>query len=157
MPTIEEIEARNRALVQRTYHEILMNPNVDDAIRVYDEMFDENYSDHMLFDYPVMAPTKAALREQIRMMLTAFSDMQAEMLHLYADHNKVAHYARFTARHTGNFIGIPPTNKEVTWTEVHMSIVTDEGKFVEHWGHIDIDAVMRQLDVNPADLMPPQG
>jgi steroid delta-isomerase-like uncharacterized protein len=151
---IEAVEARNRELIRRSYTHILMNKDVNEAIRIYDEMFDDSYVDHMLFDYPVMAPNKDALREQIRMMITSFSDINAEIVHLLADHDKVAHYASFSAVHSGNFMGIPPSGKTLHWTEVHMSRVED-GKIVEHWGHIDIDAMMRQLGINPAQFGQP--
>ncbi|MEP7294143.1 MAG: ester cyclase, partial [Chloroflexota bacterium] len=100
------------------------------------------------FDYPVMAPNKAALRGQIQMMITSFSDLNAEIIDLLADGDKVAHYSQFHARQTGSFFGIPPTGKEISWTEVHMSRVKD-GKIVEHWGHIDVDRIMRELGVSP--------
>ncbi len=151
MDTIEAVEAQNRELIRRSYTHILMNRNVDEAIQIYNEMFDDSYVDHMLFDYPVMAPNKDALREQIRMMITSFSDINAEIIHLLADHDKVAHYASFSAKHTGQFLGIPPTGKTLHWTEVHMSRVKD-GKIVEHWGHIDIDTMFRQLGINPAQM-----
>lgn len=145
---MSDVEEQNRELIRRSYREILMNRDVEAALKIYDEMFDDSYVDHMLFDYPVMAPNKQALRGQIQMMITSFSDLNAEIIHLLADGDKVAHYSQFHARQTGNFFGIPPTGKEISWTEVHMSRVKD-GKIVEHWGHIDVDRIMRELGVQP--------
>lgn len=41
-------------------------------------------------------------------------------------------YIRGTGTQTGEFMGIPATNKTATWDEVHIGRMQD-GKLAEHW------------------------
>lgn len=56
---------------------------------------------------------------------------------------------RFRGTHTGEFFGIPPTGKSVTFSGMHLMRIAD-GKIAEHWGNNDDLGLMRQLGVVPA-------
>ena len=47
---------------------------------------------------------------------------------------------------TGEFMGIAPTNKKATWTEIHIGRVVN-GRLTEHWGVIDHLSMLTQLGV----------
>jgi predicted ester cyclase len=49
---------------------------------------------------------------------------------------------------SGEFLGIPPTGKRVTWGVFDMVRVA-EGKIAEHWGLMDQLSLMQQLGVIP--------
>lgn len=53
-----------------------------------------------------------------------------------------AEYLRAT--HTGTFQGVPPTGKQVTWTENNIYRVS-QGKVVEMWGCGDLLGIMHQI------------
>ncbi len=57
---------------------------------------------------------------------------------------------RFVAKgtHTGEFMGVAPTGKAVTWTEIHIARLED-GQIAEHWANVDQLGIMRQLGVLP--------
>jgi predicted ester cyclase len=56
---------------------------------------------------------------------------------------------RFTARQTGELLGMPATGKSFEVGAMDM-IRWRDGKILEHWGLIDMPATMVQLGLMPA-------
>ncbi len=65
-----------------------------------------------------------------------------------AEADMVAGHMTVRGTHQGEFMGIPPTNREARWTETHIGRL-ENGKFVEHWADIDQLGMMQQLGVIP--------
>jgi predicted ester cyclase len=61
----------------------------------------------------------------------------------------VAVYTTMSGRHTGDLMGIAPTNRPVSFSYAHILRFQD-GKAIERWGVRDDLALMRQLGVIPA-------
>ena len=59
--------------------------------------------------------------------------------------------ARLRARgtHQREVMGMPPTGKQVTWTEMHIFRMAD-GKLVEHWTNPDQVGMLQQFGVLPS-------
>jgi predicted ester cyclase len=57
---------------------------------------------------------------------------------------------RFTSRgtHKGAFMGIEPTNKELSWTGITIDRIA-EGRIAESWANWDLMGMMQQLGVIP--------
>jgi len=51
-------------------------------------------------------------------------------------------------KHTGDFLGIPATGKEVTMTGIAAHRIAN-GKIVEHWGQNDVLGLFQQLGAFP--------
>jgi len=47
----------------------------------------------------------------------------------------------------GEFLGMLPTGKPATWTEIHITRAGADGKFVEHWANVDQVSMLQQLGV----------
>ena len=62
----------------------------------------------------------------------AFSDFRVTILMQIAEGALVATRWRFTATHTGDYLGHPPTGRQASWTGVQIDRVAD-GKIVESW------------------------
>jgi predicted ester cyclase len=60
--------------------------------------------------------------------------------------DKVVTCGTFTAKHLGEFQGLPPTGKQISLSIVHIDRVED-GKIVEHWGQGDALGLMQQLGI----------
>jgi hypothetical protein len=66
---------------------------------------------------------------------------------------------RFTSRgtHRGVFMGVEPTNKELSWTGITIDRIS-EGRIVESWANWDMLGMMQQLGVvaepGPEDVEP---
>jgi predicted ester cyclase len=81
-------------------------------------------------------------------LATVFSDQRWEIHHVLGDGDMVAVHATHHGRHTGELMGIPPTNRVVAYNYVHILRFHD-GKAVEHWSVRDDMTLMRQLGVIP--------
>ncbi|MBI4581940.1 MAG: ester cyclase [Planctomycetes bacterium] len=66
-----------------------------------------------------------------------------------AEGDKVATRYTGTWTHRGEFMGIPPTGKDVTVTRIEILRIAD-GKFVEHWESFDQLGLLQQLGAIPA-------
>ena len=51
---------------------------------------------------------------------------------------------------TGDFMGIPGSDKKISLPEMHMIRIAN-GKAVEYWGVVDSMLMMQQLGVIPED------
>ncbi|MBE9108530.1 ester cyclase [Nodosilinea sp. LEGE 07298] len=64
---------------------------------------------------------------------------------IVADDNVVT-CGTFTAIHSGNFQGLPPTGKPISLAIMHIDRV-ENGQIVEHWGQGDALGLMQQLGI----------
>ena len=81
----------------------------------------------------------------------AFSDVKWKVSDLITDEEKVVARTTWQGIHSGNFMGLPPTGKQV---EIEAYIVErlKDGKSVEHWSLFDQLSMLQQLGLVP----PPQ-
>ena len=77
---------------------------------------------------------------------SVFSDQRWEIHQVIGEGDTVVLYCTHHARHTGELMGIPPTNREVAYDYVQILKFRD-GKAVEHWSVRDDTTLMRQLGV----------
>lgn len=81
----------------------------------------------------------------------AFNDMNITVADLITDGEKVVARTTWRGTHTGDFMGLPPTGKQI---EIEAYIVERlrDGKTVEHWSLFDQLTMLQQLGLVP----PPQ-
>jgi predicted ester cyclase len=84
---------------------------------------------------------------------SVFSDQRWEIHQVVGEGDTVVVYCTLRGRHTGDLLGIPPTNREVAMDYVQILRFRD-GKAVERWGVRDDMALMRQLGSLPARPAP---
>jgi steroid delta-isomerase-like uncharacterized protein len=77
----------------------------------------------------------------------AFPDLKVEILDQVAEGDKVTTRKAFHATHKGDFLGIPPSNKNVVIDVIDI-IRLQDGKFVEHWNVLDWQNVLQQISGN---------
>ena len=65
-----------------------------------------------------------------------------------AEGDKVVVRATWSGTHKGEFMGIPPTGKRVSFGVID-TVRIDGGKLVEHWGQMDNMRLMQQLGAVP--------
>ncbi len=73
----------------------------------------------------------------------------ATILHLVAEGNLVITHKVFHGTHTGEFMGIPPTGREVEILVIDLVRVED-GRIVEHWNVVDRLGLLQQPGAIPA-------
>jgi predicted ester cyclase len=74
----------------------------------------------------------------------AFPDLKVEIHDQVAEGDKVTTRKSFYATHTGEFLGLAATQKSVVMEVIDIVRLRD-GKYVEHWGILDMQGLMAQL------------
>ena len=92
-----------------------------------------------------MPPGREGLREGMRRAGAGVSEPEFTIHDLIAEGDRVAARLTTTARHTGTFMGIPPTGRRYSIDEIHIFRFR-EGRLVEHWHEFDKASLMRQLE-----------
>jgi steroid delta-isomerase-like uncharacterized protein len=80
----------------------------------------------------------------------AFADRVDDVLLEVREGDLVAQRVRWTAVHTGPFMGVPPTGERVTVGEHRIHRVDRGGQVVEQWLERDLEGLLKQLGVQPA-------
>jgi predicted ester cyclase len=95
----------------------------------------------------------AGVQQTMLWLGRVFSDQRWEIRQVIAEGQAVVVYCTLHGRHTGDLMGIPPTNREIAQDYVHI-LRFEDGKAVEHWGVRDDMALMQQLGVLPGRPVP---
>ena len=85
-----------------------------------------------------------AFKDYVKTMTSAFSELERRAEEIIATDDRVVTRWAGRAKHTGEFAGIPPTNREVTITGIIISRIED-GQAVEEWEEIDRLGLLEQL------------
>jgi steroid delta-isomerase-like uncharacterized protein len=105
--------------------------------------------DIVLHDASTTSQGLEAYRQFISMYVTAFPDLHFMVEDLIAEGDRVV--ARYTGQgtHQGDLMGIPPTGKQITVTNILITRIAN-GKIVEQWLNFDALGMLQQLGVVPA-------
>lgn len=95
---------------------------------------------------PMSADEWAGMGE---MMYAAFPDGKHTIHETFEIGDRVVLRGSFSGTHTGDFMGIPPTGKEITVTFLNLDRFAD-GKLVEHCAEVDMLGLMQQLGAIPS-------
>ena len=117
--------------------------NRGDFSIIYDLIAD-NFINHEPSHLP---PNKEGTRAFFHMMRGAFGDLRGNIEDIIQEDDKVVVRCTITGTQTGEFMGMPPSNKKVSFETVEILRVED-GKAVERWGVTDRASIMQQLAGN---------
>jgi steroid delta-isomerase-like uncharacterized protein len=133
----------NKAMTRRFYEEVFNRGNLD----LVEEFVSEDFVDHEgIPGLPKTGPK--AIRALFEMSVAGFSDLHFTIDELIGEGDKVVARGRMSGTHTGEFMGIPPTNKSVEVQLVDIFEIHD-GKATQHWGVMDQAGMMQQLGLTP--------
>jgi len=82
------------------------------------------------------------------MLRSAFPDFKATIDDIVAEGDKVVIRQTWSGTQKGEFMGVPPTGKSVSFGVIDIIRVAG-GKFAEHWGQMDSTGLMQQLGAIP--------
>jgi steroid delta-isomerase-like uncharacterized protein len=139
MSTTEE----NKAKVRRMIEEVWNKGN----LALVDELVAPNYIYHFPGREDIKGPE--GLKQYVTMVRTVFPDLHITIDDMVAEGEKVA--CRYTCQgtHKGKGdLGIPPTDKQLTFTGIVISHAVD-GKGVEVWESLDQLTMLQQMGVIP--------
>jgi steroid delta-isomerase-like uncharacterized protein len=124
--------------------------NTGDA-EVISKTIDEVVEPDVLFHAPV--PTDAtgaqALKQVWAVLLSAFPDLHVAVEDVIAEGDKVVARNTVTGTHQGEYRGLAPTGKSVTYNEIFV-VRFAGSRIAEIWGVVDVLSQMKQLGMIPA-------
>ena len=135
------IEA-NKEVVKRFIEEVQSQHRME----VVDELIAADYSDHA--SGPGIIPGKEGFKQFFGMMLQTFPDLHATIHDQIGEGDKVVTRKTFTGTQKGEYMGQPPSGKQIELSVIDIFRVVD-GKLVEHWMQADFLGMMQQLGITP--------
>jgi predicted ester cyclase len=149
-----EVEEQNKEIMRRFFEVVDNGVNKDDVEPIF-EMIDEIFSDEYICHFATskMHGPKE-LKERIRSYPTIYGDMQHIIEDNFAKGSMVVTRCTVRAIHKGNFIGIPPTGKQMTYPVLYIHRIED-GKIKEAW--LDYDSLLNLAMQLGFELKPKEG
>jgi steroid delta-isomerase-like uncharacterized protein len=138
-------ETSNKATVMR----LLGAMNTGDAeliSQTIDEVFEPDVKQHTPFE---VTGTQMIKEMVIARLYRAFPDLHITIEDLIEEGDKVVEKDTVTGTHRGEYNGLPPTGKSVSYTEIFIMRFVN-GRIAETWGVVDIFSQMKQLGMIPA-------
>lgn len=111
-------------------------------------LYTPGYVHHNEAFYPGLKPGLDNFKAALHARAGGISDLAVTIDHLIAESDKVV--ARFTlsGTHSGNFQGVPPTGKRVTFaaTDIYRF---ENGRIAEGWALMDFLSFLQQVGAAP--------
>jgi steroid delta-isomerase-like uncharacterized protein len=145
MSTAEE--ARNKATVSRFVDDVIGTGDAEVISKTIDELVEPDVLIHM--PMPIQATGAQALKQVWAMLLRGLPDVHVTVEDLIAEGDKVVSRNTVTGTHQGEYMGLPPTGKSITYNEIFIFRFAN-GRIAEMWGVVDVFSQMKQLGVIPA-------
>jgi steroid delta-isomerase-like uncharacterized protein len=136
---------QNKALVRRKVEETFNRGDVSH----FDEFMTPDFVEREVLP-PGTPPGREGVKQLTMMLRSAFPDFKATIEDIVAEGDKVVIRQTWTGTQTGEFMGIPPTGKRVSFGVIDILRMAG-GKCAEHWGQMDNMSLMQQLGVIPAE------
>lgn len=138
----------NKAIVRRIVEEV---QNGHDISRM-DTFFAPNFVNHLEAVHPAEESTSVErAKMQFRHLFAAFPDLQVTIHRQVAEGASVVTYKTFRGTHQGEFMGVAPTGKQITWDVIDI-LRLEAGRVVEHIAVQDRMALMQQLGLVAAPV-----
>jgi steroid delta-isomerase-like uncharacterized protein len=133
----------NEAIVRRFVDEY--QTGGDESVA--DEILAGDFVDHSPFG--PFASDREGVKQLFATLRGAFSDLRVEIQDQFSQGDKVVTRKTFHGTNDGEFMGMPPTGKQVSFDVIDILRLRD-GQFVEHWNVVDAMGLMQQLGAVPA-------
>jgi predicted ester cyclase len=139
---MQSLTEQNKAIVRRFNRECLEAGNPES----FKELLAENVINHSA---PPGMPNGTEsfyyfLNEVLR---KGFPNLRVEILEQVAEKDFVTTRKKIRATHTGEILGIKPTNKEVEIDVIDI-IRLENGKYAEHWGQSNFSEILQTISKN---------
>jgi steroid delta-isomerase-like uncharacterized protein len=115
----------------------------------------DGFFDHLADDFvqheagPGLEPTKAGTKQLFAMMKAGFPDLRFDAEDVLESGDKAVARARVTGTNKGDFMGIPASGKSIDIQAIDIVRFGADGLVREHWGVMDIMAMMQQIGAVP--------
>ncbi len=135
----EQVSQQNKTLARRWFDDLFSRGDLDAA----NEILSADFIDHLPREEE---RGLEELKHYATMYRSAFPDIRDTVEEVVAEGDKVV--VRWTSRgtHQGEFMGVAPTGRQVTFTGMRLFRIA-ENKIVESWVNIDERGLQEQLGI----------
>ncbi len=141
-----DLTERNVAFFRRFFEEVWNKG----SLSLVDEYLAQDYEDHNQAPGTPQGPK--GYQASVNRFRSAFPDIQFTLDQVFAENNHLAFRQTGRGTHKGNFMGISPSGRQVSFGGMTFIRIQD-GKIAEGWGILDIPGLMQQL-VGPGQTPP---
>ncbi len=141
MHGVNAVSEENKSIIRRFYQEVFNNGNV--------ALADEFYAPDAELHIPGLPEDPFGpepVKRLFSMIRTSFPDIRVTIEDLVAESDKVVASVTFRGPHQGEFQGLSPKMRLVTWARIDIFRLF-VGKIVEQWADRDDLGLMEQLGV----------
>jgi steroid delta-isomerase-like uncharacterized protein len=131
----------NKAVVRRIIDDVF----VAGRSEAVDELVADDFAAHT---WGAMARGRDGLKQAMERVARGLADVSMTVEDVIAEGDRVAVRLTSHARQVGQFMGMPPSEREYTIEEIHVFRVRD-GRITEHWHQADFVGMMKQLGALP--------
>jgi predicted ester cyclase len=139
-------ETSNKTTFRR-FHDALNTGDVELISKTIDELVEPNAV--IRTPLPIEATGAQLAKEVFGRLLRAYPDLHITVEDLIEEGDKIVSRNTVTGTHQGEYMGLPPTGRSVTYNEIFI-VRFAGGRIVESWGVVDVFSQMKQLGVIPA-------
>ncbi|MDP8929588.1 MAG: ester cyclase [Actinomycetota bacterium] len=135
----DELKARARRIVEEVF--------TQGDFAAAEELIAPNYVHHLPGDQPDAG--LARVKQWVTLMRRTFPDVHPIVEDEIAEGDRVVQRIIVHGTHAQEFLGVPPTGKQVTFEVVDINRAGPDGRFVEHWSSVDLFGLLQQLGALP--------
>jgi steroid delta-isomerase-like uncharacterized protein len=128
---------QNKTLARRWFEDLFSRGNLD----VANEILSAEFVDHLTHEDE---RGLEELKHYVSIYRSAFPDIQDSVEDIVAEGDKVVVRWLSSGTHQGEFMGVAPTGRHVTFTGMRLFRIADN-KIVESWVNIDERGLQEQL------------
>ena len=132
---------RNKATFRR-FHDAVNSGDAQLIAQTIDEVVEPDV--RIGTPLPIDATGAQALKQVWTTLLRAYPDLHVAVEDLIAEADKLVSRNVVTGTHQGEYLGLPPTGRPVSYNEIFIFRFED-GRIAETWGVVDVLAQLRQL------------
>ena len=132
-------QRRNKAVVLRFIDEVQIGKDLS----VVDDLFSAELVNHTASgdqDQSVQG-----MKDALKSFFSAFPDLDVEVVEQIAEGDLVSTLKMFKGTHQGTFRGIAPTGNPVEFRVMEL-VKVKNGKISDHWGIVESNTLMRQIE-----------
>ena len=144
---------QNKELVRSFAEEVLNKGDVDAIDRFVSRDFVAHFPGFQGQEVPYDV---AGFKQSMEQSRAAMRDFYIGIDSLIAEGDTVAARTTFSGVHTGNLMGVPPSNKRLSWQVMHFFRIAN-GRIAESWHSPDQLGMLQQVGVVPDVLGVPAG
>jgi predicted ester cyclase len=128
---------RNRISILTFFREVIGAGD----LALLDDLVVDDYEDHVAL--PGQGRGRQGLKHRVAKIRAAFQPRH-KLHEVIVDGDRVAVRWTLSGVHSGEFLGLPPTNKPVEFDGVDIYAMRD-GRMAAHWNVVDMFAFYRQV------------